>query len=172
MRFARTRTDSGCCRRIARSCPVYAELIPGRDDRALRSWARSEGIPCVATNAVHFVHREGHRLHQILRAIDRNTTLDRVPTDDLAEQGRFFLSAAEMERRLCHAPEAIENAARLGEECAIDWDMGRTVFPSFPLDRGEAFEILRARCEAGILHRYGRRPDPEVRTRLDRELAI
>jgi len=152
--------------------PVYAELIPGRDDRALRGWARAEGIACVATNAVHFLRPEGHRLHQILRAIDRNTTLDRVPTDDLAEPGRSFLSAAEMERRLCHAPEAIENAARLGEECAIDWEMGRTVFPSYPLDRGEAFEILRARCEAGILHRYGRRPDPEVRARLDRELAI
>ena len=46
------------------------------------------GIPCVATNDVHFVHREGHRLHHVLRAIDRNTTLDRVPPGDLAEPAR------------------------------------------------------------------------------------
>ena len=152
--------------------PVYAELVSGRGDRALRQWARAAGIPCVATNDVHFVHKEEHRLHHVLRAIDGNTTLDRVPAHDLAEPARTFASAAEMEARFPHAPEALENAARLGEECAVDWPMGRTVFPSYPLDRGDAFEILRARCEAGILHRYGRAPAPEVRQRLDRELAI
>jgi len=152
--------------------PVYAELVPGRGDRPLRAWARERGIPCVATNDVHFTRPEGRRLHKILRAIDRNTTIERVPSDDLAEPGRVFADAAEMERRLPHAPEALENAARLGEECAVDWEMGRTVFPSFDLDRGTAAVVLRARCEAGILHRYGRTPAAAVRARLDRELAI
>jgi DNA-directed DNA polymerase III PolC len=152
--------------------PVHAELVQGREDRALLAWARAEGIPCVATNDVHFIHRAGHRLHHTLRAIARNTTLDRVPRADLAEPERAFLSTAEMEARFPHAPEALENAARLAEECAVDWPMGKTVFPSYPLERGDAFEILRARCEAGILHRYGRAPAPEVRARLDRELTI
>ena len=152
--------------------PVYAELIPGRDDRGLRRWARERDIPCVAANDVHFVRREGHRLHHVLRAIDRNTTLDRVPPHDLADPSRSFLSAAEITARLPHAPEAIENAARLAAGHAADWPTGRTVFPSYPLERGDAFEILRARCEAGILHRYGRDPAPEVRARLDRELQI
>src|SRR5439155_462643 len=49
--------------------PVYAELVPGRDDRGLLRWARGEGIACVATNDVHFVHREGHRLPHTLRAL-------------------------------------------------------------------------------------------------------
>lgn len=152
--------------------PVYAELVPGRGDRPLRSWARAREIPCAATNDVHFTRPESRRLHQILRAIDRNTTLERVPADDLAEIGRVFASSTAMEARLSHAPEALENAARLGEECAVDWEMGRTIFPSYPLDRGDAFEILRARCEAGIVHRYGKRPAPEVGARLQRELAI
>ncbi len=152
--------------------PVHAELVPGRGDRALREWARVRGIPCVATNDVHFVTRESHRLHRILRAIDRNTTLERVPDDDLAEPGRTFASAAEMGARLAHAPEALENAARLGEECAVDWEMGTTVFPSYPLEKGDAYDILWARCQAGIVHRYGKRPPAEVRERLTRELAI
>ncbi|HMI32363.1 MAG TPA: DNA polymerase III subunit alpha [Candidatus Limnocylindrales bacterium] len=152
--------------------PVHAELVQGREDRALLAWARAEGIPCVATNDVHFIHRAGHRLHHTLRAIAHNTTLDRVPCQDLAEPERVFLSTAEMEARFPHAPEALENAARLAEECAVNWPMGKTVFPSYPLERGDAFEILRARCEAGILHRYGRAPAPEVGERLDRELTI
>lgn len=164
--------DRGLLASLRDALPVHAELVSGRGDRALRQWARANDIPCVATNDVHFVHREEHRLHHVLRAIDRNTTLDRVPPADLAEPARAFASATEMEARFPHAPEALENAARLGEECAVDWPMGRTVFPSYPLDRGDAFEILRARCEAGILHRYGRAPAPEVRQRLDRELAI
>jgi error-prone DNA polymerase len=152
--------------------PVYAELVPGRGDRPLRDWARGRGIATVATNDVHFVRPEGRRLHHVLRAIDRNATLDRIPADDLAEAGRTFATAAEMEARLAHAPEALENAARLGEECAATWRIGTTIFPSYAVERGDAFEILRARCQAGILHRYGRDPDPEVRARLDRELAI
>ena len=152
--------------------PVYAELVPGRGDRPLLHWAREQEVPCVAANDVHFVHRAHHRLHHTLRAIARNTTLDRVPRRDLAEPERSFLSAREMEERFPHAPEALENAARLARECEVDWPMGKTVFPSYPLERGEAFEILRARCEAGILHRYGRHPDAEVRSRLERELAI
>lgn len=152
--------------------PVHAELVPGREDRALLQWARASGIPAVAANDVHFIHRARHRIHHTLRAIARNTTLDRVPREDLVEPGRSFLSGAEMEARLAHAPEALENAARLGEECAVDWPMGKTVLPSYPLERGEAFEILRSRCEAGILHRYGRAPALEVRTRLTRELGV
>ncbi len=157
---------------LRETLPVYAELVPGRDDRALRAWARGHEIPCVATNDVHFVQRERHRIHHTLRAIARNTTLDRVPREDLAEPERAFLGAAEMEARFPHAPEALENAVLLAEECAVDWPMGKTVFPSYPLERGDAFEILRARCEAGILHRYGRDPASEVRARLDRELAV
>jgi len=157
---------------LREALPVYAELVPGRGDRPLRAWARARGIPCVATNDAHFTRPESRRLHQILRAIDRNTTLERVPRDDLAEIGRTLASAETMTARLAHAPEALENAARLGEECAADWPIGKTVFPSYPLDKGEAYEILRARCEAGIVHRYGRRPPAEVRERLARELAI
>jgi error-prone DNA polymerase len=152
--------------------PVYAELVPGRGDRPFRAWARGRGIPCVATNDVHFVRPEARRLHHALRAIDGNTTLDRVPPDDLAEPTRTFADAAEMERRLAHAPDAVENAARLGEECAVAWPMGATVFPSFDLDGAAALDVLRARCEAGILHRYGRTPPARVRARLARELAI
>ena len=152
--------------------PVHAELVPGRGDRPLLHWARERDIPAVATNDVHFVHRAGHRIHHTLRAIARNTTLDRVPREDLAEPARAFLDLAEMEALFAHAPEALENAARLAEQCAADWPMGKTVFPSYPLERGDAFEILRSRCEAGILHRYGRDPDASVRSRLGRELAI
>ena len=152
--------------------PVHAELVAGRGDRALRQWARAQEIPCVATNDVHFVRREGHRLHHTLRAIARNTTLDRVPREDLAEPERSLLSEAGMMARFPHAPEAIENAGRLAEECAVDWPMGKTVFPSYPLEHGDAFEILRTRCEAGILHRYGRNASAEVHTRLARELAV
>jgi len=154
--------------------PVYAELVPGRGDRALRDWARSPAtrIPTVATNDVHFTRPEGHRLHRTLRAIAHNTTIERVPPADLAEPTRTLDSAAHMEARLAHAPEALENAARLAQECVATWPIGVTVFPAYPLERGDAFEILRARCEAGIVHRYGKNPDAAVTARLARELAV
>jgi error-prone DNA polymerase len=164
--------DRGLLAALRDTLPVHAELVIGRGDRPLFHWARAEGIPAVATNDVHFIHPEGWRLHRTLRAIDRNTTRDRVPAADLAEPARWLLTPAQMEARFPHAPEALARAARLAEECAVDWPMGRTVFPSYPLERGDAFEVLRARCEAGIVHRYGRRPADEVRARLTRELSV
>ncbi len=152
--------------------PVYVELVPGRADRPLLRRARAAGIPAVATNDVHFIHPEGWRLHRTLRAIARNTTLDRVPAHDLAEPGRALLPPGAMEARFPHVPEALETAAELAEACAVDWPAGRTVFPSYPLERGRALDVLRARCEAGVLHRYGRSPAPEVCARLERELAV
>ena len=46
-----------------------------------------------------FVAPEGWGLHRTLRAIDRNTTRDRVPAGDLAEPARWLVGAAEMEAR-------------------------------------------------------------------------
>jgi len=149
--------------------------------------ARRLGIGVAAVNDVHFVDARDFDLHRLLRAIALNTTLDRVPPEELASSQAWLKSPAEMERAYPHCPEAVAATARIAEECVLDgppW--GDLVFPRFadlPLGGaggdaaagaaagGDAFALLEARCEEGARRRYGA-VTPVVRARLDHELAI
>jgi DNA-directed DNA polymerase III PolC len=138
---------------------------------------RRLGIAPVAVNDVHFVDARDFDLHRLLRAIALNTTLDRVPPEELASPRAWLKPPAEMERAYPHCPEAVEATTRIAEECALDeppW--GALVFPRFadlPIDgaSGDSFSLLKSRCEEGARRRYGA-VTPHVRTRLDHELAI
>lgn len=144
--------------------------------------ARALGFEPVAVNDVHFVDARDFDLHRLLRAIDLNTTRDRVPPEELASPQAWLKTPREMERAYPHCPEALATAARLAEECGLDsppW--GDLVFPRFAdlvaggavADPGPAdtFAILEARCEEGARARYGA-VTPAVRARLDHELRI
>src|SRR6185295_3186397 len=82
--------------------------------------ARRLGIGPVAVNDVHFVDAGGFDLHRLLRAIALNTTLDRVPPEDLASPQAWLKPPREMERAYPHCPEAVAATARLAEECVLD----------------------------------------------------
>ena len=141
--------------------------------------ARRLGIGPVAVNDVHFVDPGGFDLHRLLRAIALNTTLDRVPPEELASPQAWLKPPREMERAYPHCPEAVAATARLAEECVLDappW--GALVFPRFAdltidgvRESGDPFALLEARCEEGARWRYGA-VTPQVRARLDHELAI
>ena len=139
--------------------------------------ARRLGIGPVAVNDVHFVDAGDFDLHRLLRAIALNTTLDRVPPEELASPQAWLKPPAEMERAYPHCPEALAATARVAEECALDeppW--GALVFPRFAdlsigSAPGDSFALLEARCEEGARRRYGA-VTSAVRARLDHELAI
>jgi error-prone DNA polymerase len=142
--------------------------------------ARRLGIEPVAVNDVHFADARDFDLHRLLRAIALNTTLDRVPPEELASPQAWLKPPAEMEHAYPHCPEALAATARIAEECVLDeppW--GALVFPRFadlsidgaPAETGDSFLLLQARCEEGARWRYGA-VTPAVRARLDHELAI
>jgi error-prone DNA polymerase len=169
--------------------PVGASGSPGaRRGGVLQAIAdaRRLGIEPLAVNDVHFLDPGDFERQILLRAIALNTTLDRVPPEELAPPSAWLKPAAEMERLVPHCPEAMETAARLADACALQappW--GTLVHPRFlemnveansALARAarassDAFALLAARCDEGARRRYGA-VTPAVRARLDHELAI
>ena len=149
------------------ACAVYPE---GGALARLRA-ARRLGIGAVAVNDVHFIAAGDFELHRMLRAIALNTTRDRVPPEELAPSQAWLKSPAEMERAYPHCPEALQAAADIADECALDeppW--GGPIFPRYAA-AADTFAILQARCEEGARWRYGR-VTPAVRARLDHELRL
>jgi len=159
--------------------PVGASATGARRGGVLKAIAdaRRLDLEPVAVNDVHFLDPGDYERHLLLRAIDGNTTLDRVPPEDLVPPSAWLKPAAEMERLVPHCPESLETAARIADECALvtpPWGK-RFVHPRFAdLDGdvpADSYALLVARCEAGARRRYGSIPKA-VRTRLEYELAI
>jgi error-prone DNA polymerase len=159
--------------------PVGASATGARRGGILKaiSDARRLGIEPVAVNDVHFLDPGDYERHLLARAIDGNTTLDRVPPDDLVPPSAWLKPPAEMERLVPHCPESLETAARIADECALErppWGR-RFVHPRFADLEGDvpadSYALLVARCEEGARRRYGA-ISPAVRQRLDDELAI
>jgi error-prone DNA polymerase len=151
---------------------IYVELNDPGAEPALLDFSRRSGIPPVATNDVYFVDPTDFLLHRLLRAIDLNTSLSRIPSGELAGEDRWLKPGPEMARRYPHLGKALENTERIAAECSADMGVGNPVFPSFDPPGGlDAFEYLREECYRGAEWRYGELSD-SVLKRLGHELKI
>ena len=151
---------------------LYAELSPLTERRQLLRFSRSSGIPPVATNAVHFVLPERIKLHRLLRAIDLNTTLSRLPESENVTDECWFQGAGSMGKANPDAPEALENTLRISEACKFEGEGAGFVFPAFDgMSEDEAFSELESAVWEGARSRYGDLKD-NVRGRVAHELRL
>jgi len=143
--------------------------------------ARRLNIPLVATNDVHYIHREDAEAQDILLCI--NTGKTRNDTNRLRmESDEFHLrSAEEMYAAFKGLEDAVRRSVEIAEKVEIELELGKRHFPVFHPPEGYTSEaFLRELCLAGLRERYANRPDrcpdgqlsAEVLARLDRELAV
>ncbi len=150
---------------------LYVELNDPTAEPPLLDFSRKSGIPVVATNDVYFVDPADFPMHRLLRAIDLNTCLSRIPPGELASPDRWLKPPDAMARRYPHLGNALDNTLRIAEDCSPP-DLGKPVFPVFETpDGSNAFEHLREECYKGAERRYGELSDSVVK-RLEHELAI
>jgi error-prone DNA polymerase len=151
---------------------LYVELNDPRLEAPLLRFSRATGIPPVATNDVYFVDPSDFPMHRLLRAIDLNTSLSRIPSAELVTEDRWLKPEEVMARRYPHVTQALENTGRIAADCSGDLDFGNLVFPSFDGPDGtDVFEHLREECYRGAERRYGDLSD-SVGKRLEHELSI
>jgi error-prone DNA polymerase len=151
---------------------LYVELTPGPRMHEAVKFARAAKLPPVATNRVHFVEPGGYAVHRLLRAIDLNTTLSRLPESECAAPSHWLAPLSVLERAYAHVPEALANTMRIADGCRTDWDFKETIFPAFrALSDAEAFAMLREKTYAGARRRYGELT-AKVRDRIESELDI
>ena len=131
------------------------------------------GIPLVATNDAHYINREDAEAQDVLMCIQTGKTIydaDRMKFDN---QELYLKSEDEMRALFPDHPEAIDNAAKIAEECQLDFEFGALHLPEFqlPEDEPDADAYLRKLCVEGLQTLYDP-DDPEILERLDFELAM
>ena len=136
--------------------------------RLLAGLAREQGIPCVATNNVHYLNMSGYRIHELLQGIGQLTPVQQLPGPRTVEQ--YFKSPSEMERLFTDFPGAAAMSLEVAARCNLELELGRPRFPVFDLPPGEtAPGLLRRLAAQGCLRKYGS-ITPEIELRLEMEL--
>ncbi|MFC1569686.1 DNA polymerase III subunit alpha [bacterium] len=158
--------------RLQSKSDVYAELMSGRNWRSTLNFARENVLPVVATGGVFFLYPEKHHLHRLLRAIDMNTKLSRLPKDECAPASAWLKSAEQMKEDFPSLPEALSNTIRIAEICQFRLPCDSILDAGFEdLNRTGIMQTLRQRCMEGVQWRYGD-ITPPIRERLSYELDI
>ncbi len=130
------------------------------------------GIDCVATNRVHFLRPEGHRVHRVLSAVRTNTTVGSLPPGAAVSREASFKSPAAMRALFREFPDAVARAGEIARGCRVDLELGRPKPPRFCLPRSESpFSLLCKEAFKGLAERYRPLTKAAYDT-LSRELGV
>lgn len=131
------------------------------------------GIPLVATQDIHYIHKDDKMAHEILLAVQTNSRLDDEDRLSLKKYDISFLSQDEMEKFFEHTPEAIQNTRVIADKCNLEIKLGETLLPKFILPEGELSSS--AYLEKLVFERAKSRftnITTEIKERLDFELGV
>ncbi len=129
---------------------------------------------CVILKTVSFQHKKGFNTHRLLRAIDNNTLLSKLPKSEQGFQNDIMLPAYVLEEIYAEYPQIIENTKELLSKCNVIFDFSnntpnnqKTYSSSENLD----YKLLKKLAYKGLNYRY-KRIGKRVFARLEKELAI
>lgn len=130
-------------------------------------------IPTVATNQVRYVAPEDGPVHDVLRCIGQQTTLDAAGLLLRRTSAQHLRTSEEMQELFAYDPMALRNAVAISERCepfSLQW-LDRSL-PCAEVPPGEAADsYLRQLCLAGAHQRYDRIAQ-QVQDRLEHELRL
>lgn len=155
----------------------YAEIthhpeIDGHPERirALATLARDAQVPLVAAHEVYYLSKDDAIAREMTLKIKNGGALERDGEELLPDFS--FKTRTEVEKSFAAFPEALANAARIAETCTLSLELGKAIFPLFPIPSGSTADAqLRAQAEAGIATR-ALEDTPALRERMDYELGI
>jgi len=149
--------------------PPQVELNP-----KLLELSRKFGVPIVATNDNHYIHKDDAEAQEILLCIGTQTTID-TPNRKLTMMGSpdfYIKSPQEMAGAFIDLPEAIENSVKIADMCNLEITLGKWIMPVFEVPEGETpATYLKKIVFERISERYGE-ASQEVLDRVEYELTI
>src|SRR5579885_3055613 len=176
--------------------PFYIEFqdnkLHGPYNDALRALANTLGLPMVATNDCHYLHRADARAHEVLLCIQTGKTMAdetrwRFDTDEL-----YVKTPAEMEAAFADDLTPVRNTLEIANRVDFQFDFGKFHFPRYQMSQEEleragaagdeeaAFQrLLEERTREGLrqrleeLHaRRGEFDEAPYHERIARELPV
>ncbi len=171
-----TETAIGECREIF-GRNLVLEVSPHNEEdlrtaRLFTRLARRLRIPVAATADAHYRSPDERPAYDILAAMRTLTLLNQAHPDKLGAGNYHLHTPEQMERAFADLPRALANTQAIAERCRFDFELGDILFPAFPTGGEPSAALLRRLAAEGAARRYPPEPGPDVRARLERELAV
>ena len=102
-------------------------------------------IKIVATQDIHYIHKDDKTAHEVLLAVQTNSKLDDEDRLTLKNYDISFSTQDEMYELFKDMPEVVDETMQIFEKCNVEFDLNKIKIPEFPLPEGEKspFEYLK-----------------------------
>jgi DNA polymerase-3 subunit alpha len=140
----------------------------------LRKYSKQFGLKIVATNDVHYLHKEHAQAHDVLLCIQTGAKINDENRMRYAGPEFYLKTAEEMAALFSEVPEALATTLEIAEKCNLELKLGENKFPAYTPPEGETRDgYLRRLCYEGLERRFpDRHQEKELRDRLDFELGV
>ncbi|MBI4118385.1 MAG: DNA polymerase III subunit alpha [Parcubacteria group bacterium] len=134
--------------------------------------SRQTGVPLVATQDSHYLHKDDARAHETLLAVQQGTDVENTNRLSFANDDFSFIDTETAYKYFADVPEAVERTSEIAERCTIDLKLGSWVFPDYKVPQGVTHDMeLRRLAYEGLSFR-GIAETPEIKERIDYELSV
>ncbi len=119
-----------------------------------------------------FRNKRDYNIHRLLRAIENNVLLSRLPFSEQTSVSEIIISEPELIELFRDYPEIIQNTNRILAECSVEFEYGTNKNKKcYSLSHEKDIELLRNECKKGLKYRFGK-PSKEVIDRMEKELKM
>ncbi|MFT7071742.1 MAG: DNA polymerase-3 subunit alpha [Patiriisocius sp.] len=128
----------------------------------------------VALQTVSFQNKKGYNTHRLLRAIDNNTLLSKLPISEQGSEKDIFISIEKLKESFEEFPKLLTNAQTLLEKCNVNFNFSKETPNNqrcYTSNENLDFNLLRKLTYAGLHYRF-KRPGERVLKRIEKELGI
>ena len=128
----------------------------------------------VILHPVTFKDKSTYHIHRLLRAIDLNTILSKLPPEQQASPAEIMMPVSALKKQYQRFPQIVANTERLLAQCSIEFDFdtdkNKTVVTG---SKHEDLQKLEALALDGFASRFCHKPyQKKALQRLRRELEI
>ena len=147
--------------------PEQQKVLPG-----LARIAKELSIETVATNDIHYVHKDDAEAQDVLLCIQTNKVVTEVNRMRMSADEFYLKSEDEMRQMLFDYPESIETTQKIAAKCDVSITFGEQHLPDFTAPAGmDNNAYLRKLCHEG-LERKMPGAGPDIVARLDHEVDV
>ncbi|MAD96481.1 MAG: DNA polymerase III subunit alpha [Flavobacteriaceae bacterium] len=128
----------------------------------------------VVLHTISFADKRGFNTHRLLRAIDNNTLLSKLPKTEQGNESDVLIPIERLEKLFSDYPKLIANTKQILDQCSVDFDFSDGVPNNqkcYTNNEELDFRLLKKLALQGLEYRYGK-PTQKVLSRIDKELSI
>ncbi len=128
----------------------------------------------IILHTASFQNKKGFNTHRLLRAIDNNTLLSKLPISEQGSEKDAFISEEKLLGAYREFPTLIKNTQKILDSCTVTFDFSKETphnQHSYTANEALDFRLLKKLAYAGIPYRY-KRPGERVMKRMEKELEI